>query len=164
MAFVFSDSSYAIRQATSSKKPVVNRALIELVRAAHSKAIDAFNVKLVWLRGHSTAGGNNRVDRLSKKFAFLNAPNPVSFDLAFLDSYLSITHSWQFGFPLVSVPLNNFEAFPGFPWPRFSSPVFADIFLLQGEARSSARLKPLREKPVLSDDRQSKKPTISPLR
>ena len=168
-AFVFCDSSYAIRQATSSKTPVLNRALIKLVRAAHSKAIAAFNVKLVWLKGHSVAGGNKRVDRLSNLFASSNVPNAAPFDLAFLTSYSSSTRNWQFGFPLASVSFNSFASLPGFPWPRFSVPAFADALLPKEPvsvntrvSRSSARLKTLREKPILQNVRQSKKLTISP--
>ena len=167
-AFVFCDSTYAIRQATCSKLSVLNRALIKLVRAALSKATAAFDVKLFWLRGHSIVGGNNRVDRLSKLFASLNAPNAAHFDLSFLSSYLSASHIWPFGFPLANVPFNSFISLPGFPWPHFSFPAFADAYVPKNTisvgthgVRSSVRLKVLREKPVLHA-RPSKKPALSP--
>ena len=86
--------------------------------------------------------------------------------MALLASYLSTTHA--FGFPLASVPFNSFVSLPVFPWPRFSSPTFADAFLPKPVSvnisgiRSSARLKTLREKPLLQNDRQFKKLALSP--
>jgi len=163
-AFIFCDSSYAIYQATSSKLPGSNRDLIKRLRTVHSKAIAAFNVKLLWIRGHSVAGGNNRVDRLSRTFASLNPPQPAPFDTSRLSSYSSSSSSWPFGFPLASVPFNCFfSSLPPAPGLIYALPIYPDSFVPRSVnvscvtgGRSSLRLKDLHQKSNLQCN-QSKK-------
>jgi ribonuclease HI len=119
-AIIFCDSSYAIKQATGSKIPASNRSLILRLRDAFSKASLSFELKLFWLKGHSTAGGNARVDFLSKTFASHNSPNARGFDVNALQTYSCSMTSWVYGFPLITVPLNLFVSlFTYFPWPSY---------------------------------------------
>jgi ribonuclease HI len=165
-AIIFCDSSYAINQATGSKVPSSNRSLTLRLREAYNKSALAFDFKLIWLKGHSTAGGNIRVDFLAKTFASCNIPNALSFDANSFFTYSCSSAPWVYGYPLITVPLKFFIAlFNYFPWPSYpclsaidyTAPV-AILPSLPGspKRRKLSRLKTAHDKPV-SAVRRSKR-------
>jgi len=95
-AFIFSDSKIAIAAATS-RKPKSNVMLSLAISQAFSALARLMKVELHWIRGHSRIGGNERVDRISKRYAQIDSNTlRVSFDPA-LRAHVS--HSdWPFGF------------------------------------------------------------------
>jgi ribonuclease HI len=118
-AIIFCDSMYAIHQATSSKAPLSNQTLIRALRCIYSAALASFKFKLLWIRGHSSSGGNCRVDQLSRSFALRNLPG-ITYEAAFPNFFECCSSSWFYGFPLTCLPSNLFaSSLPKFPWPRF---------------------------------------------
>ena len=126
-AIIFCDSRYALNLATSSKTPGSNKELVSSLRAVFSSALSLFKVELIWVRGHSFIGGNERVDLLSKRFAAKNSVNSPPFSLASLGRYVHVLVPWAFGFPLSSVPPPLFSShFLPFPPPTPAPPVAVD--------------------------------------
>ena len=106
VAYVFSDSKIAIAAATS-KKPRSNVALSTAISQAFTELSRLIKVDLHWIRGHSRIGGNERVDRISKRYAqidsnFLRVP----LDLALRAHVSNI--DWPFGFNLTGLPEQSF--------------------------------------------------------
>lgn len=104
---LFTDSLYASRAVTSTKPPASHKDTIVALRRLLAKALALIPVSLVWVRGHCGAGGNERVDRIAKRFAkcSINPPflRPTSFPS------VSTTSHWPF--PLAvhsSTPLHVF--------------------------------------------------------
>ena len=105
-AFIFSDSKLAIA-AASSKKPTSNITLSLAVMRAHSDLSKLIKVELHWIRGHAGIGGNERVDRISKRFASIdNNSAKVSFDRQFR-AHISQA-AWPFGANLTNLPTPYF--------------------------------------------------------
>jgi ribonuclease HI/exonuclease III len=107
-AVVFSDSRYALRLATSGKKPSANINLVKLLRAVHTEACSAFKVELHWVKGHSHFGGNLRVDSISKHFAS-QAGHIATDPVQLLPNYVTLSRPWHLGFPLCTIPLHFFQ-------------------------------------------------------
>ena len=68
IAYIFCDSKIAI-SAASSNKPKSNITLSKTVAAAFKSISALIRIELHWIRGHSRVGGNERVDRISKRYA-----------------------------------------------------------------------------------------------
>ena len=68
-AFIFCDSNLAINAATSKKIPLTNVPITRFLRLALEALNGVIKVGLKWIRGHSRIGGNERVDRISKRYA-----------------------------------------------------------------------------------------------
>lgn len=74
---LFSDSLYAIQAITSTKPPLVHSPTIMALRASFAALLRLTPSYLHWIRGHRDVGGNERVDKIAKRFA--NAPaHPAS--------------------------------------------------------------------------------------
>ncbi len=60
-------------------------------------------MELHWIRGHSRIGGNERVDRISKRYASIaNNSERIPIDHT-LGAHITRTN-WPFGFPLTGLP------------------------------------------------------------
>ncbi len=104
-AFIFSDSKIAI-SATTGSKSKTNVDLCRAVRAAHSMFALVINVEIHWIRGHSRIGGNERVDRISKRYArVVDNSSRVSFDTV-LSAHISVSQ-WPFGSLLADFPYDS---------------------------------------------------------
>ena len=82
--FIFTDSLFASNAVVSSKAAVAHSATIRALRQLFSSVLKLVPVTFHWIRGHSGAGGNERVDRIAKKYATLSVglpavPAPTSF-------------------------------------------------------------------------------------
>lgn len=71
---IFCDSLYAISVIEGRWKASSHRSLILSVRESLETVRALTSVKLVWVKAHSTIGGNNRVDLLAKKYASSSLP------------------------------------------------------------------------------------------
>jgi hypothetical protein len=99
----------------SLRAPVTNRSIVLLLRSVFKKASSSFSIDLHWVRGHSSIGGNFRVDRIAKAFGKRSVVTPAfNFDSVSFEHCLS---DWSFGFPLSALPSHIFEiSIPRFPW------------------------------------------------
>ena len=105
-AFIFSDSKIAIA-ATVTKKPKANAVLSKAISAMFTKLSMLLKVQLLWIRGHSCIGGNERVDRISKRFAKIDSNSArLPFDTA-LGAHISVI-DWPFGFNFPILPEHYF--------------------------------------------------------
>lgn len=82
--FIFTDSLFASNAVVSAKAAVAHSATIRALRQLLSSVLKLVPVTFHWIRGHSGAGGNERVDRIAKKYATLSVglpamPAPTSF-------------------------------------------------------------------------------------
>ena len=90
-AIVFSDSRYALNAATAKKPPLTNIPICLALRKAYTATCALINVQLRWVRGHAAIGGNERVDRISKRFAEASANGAAfPFDPSFPSSFSSL--------------------------------------------------------------------------
>jgi len=64
-ATIFTDSKYARGLLHSSKKPVSNSLIVNVLRSLYKLAASKFVVDVHWVRGHSSIGGNHRVDTIA---------------------------------------------------------------------------------------------------
>ena len=106
--FIFSDSKLAINAAISRNKPISNCSIILALRRLFCKLSACASVKLLWIRGHTAIGGNERVDLISKAFA----RSPVNIDpFSFSGSFPSVCRSffWDL-FPLAGLPVSCFQS------------------------------------------------------
>lgn len=79
---LFTDSLYAIQVISSTKPPVAHTSTVLTLRASLAALLRLTPISLLWIRGHCEVGGNERVDRIAKRFA--NAPAPATPPLPFL--------------------------------------------------------------------------------
>ena len=110
-AFVFSDSTYAIRAAQAKSAPPTNVNLTRAARASLAAARLLFSVSIHWVRGHVAIGGNERVDLVAKRFARLSSalPKVLSPDFVY-SSHVARERPWTNGFPLSGSPVPAFTA------------------------------------------------------
>jgi ribonuclease HI len=123
---LFTDSLYASRAVTSTKPPATHKDTIAALRRLLAKALALFPVSLVWVRGHCGAGGNERVDRIAKRFAKCSIGNPP---LLRPTSFPSVSTTSHWPFPLAahsSTPLHVFLS--NLPSPPASSIGSVDPF------------------------------------
>ena len=107
---VFSDSKLALGAVVSRKTPLTNGPITRAVRNTYQLALSkGLAISLHWIRGHSAVNGNERVDRVSKLYAFASGnTGPKSFRETF--TYDSTSSAWPHGFPLPGLPLKVFLA------------------------------------------------------
>lgn len=86
---LFTDSLYAIQVISSTKPPLAHASTVLALRTSLAALLRLTSISLHWIRGHSDVGGNERVDRIAKRFA--NAPAPVTLPLPVLTS-LAVPH------------------------------------------------------------------------
>ena len=82
--FIFTDSLFASNAVVSAKAPAAHATTIKALRALFSSVLTLVPVTFHWIRGHSGAGGNERVDKIAKNYATLSVglpamPAPSSF-------------------------------------------------------------------------------------
>jgi ribonuclease HI len=101
-AVVFSDSKLALNATTSKTVPRSNGPITRAVRQAFVGLSSKMRVNLQWIRGHVSVGGNERVDRISKRFATVANNDFLS---RFNDVFTSQPSSspWP-SFPLSALP------------------------------------------------------------
>jgi ribonuclease HI len=109
-ATIFSDSRIALHATTSKRPPLSNAAITLALRKTYAATCLQIQVNLHWVRGHASVGGNERVDRISKRYAStINNSDALPFNPSF-PSHFSHT-SCPPPFPLRSLPphffLNN---------------------------------------------------------
>ena len=109
-AFIFSDSSYSISAASSSRRPWSNLGAIILLRELLRRATPLFAVNLHWVKAHASIPGNEVADQIAKKFSFLSkvedAPRYYEFP------YFHSQQHWPFGAPLSNLPPHLFVPLP----------------------------------------------------
>jgi len=142
-AVIFSDSKLALNAATSRKIPLTNGPITRALRKVFEFAVSVgISVNLHWIRGHSSIGGNERVDRLSKRYAAVSGNDKlIPFDGLFISH--GATSSWFPGFPLSSLPVDVFKLNLPIPFVPVAPPVVTHIPVSTIRAvgsRSSARL------------------------
>ena len=101
-AYVFCDSKLAINAATA-QKPATNIALCTALKQVHMALSTVISVELHWIRGHSRVGGNERVDRISKRYASIDY-NIGRFKFNGKFSAHISQSLWPFGGSLVGLP------------------------------------------------------------
>lgn len=108
-AVVFSDSKLALGAAASKKTPLTNSSITRALRLAFVEVSARIDVQLHWIHGHADIGGNERVDRISKRFASVPFNDVL---MAFDPSFPSQVSSscWNWGFPLCGLTLNLFTS------------------------------------------------------
>ena len=124
LAHIFCDSKLALLAAVSKKAPLTNGALTRALRVAYAAIPASLRCELHWIRGHSSVGGNERVDRISKAFASIAFNNSyATFDVSFPAH--SVTNPWIPGFPLTSLPTSVFIS--SLPTPPALCPISVHI-------------------------------------
>ena len=99
-AIIFSDSKLAIGAAVGSRRPLTNITLVnELRKLYNAMLFTKLAVDLRWIPGHAGVGGNERVDRISKRFAIGDFKFNENSILGFPCSVC--TRGWPF-FPLIN--------------------------------------------------------------
>ena len=107
VAHVFCDSKLALSAVVSKKAPLTNGALTRAVRIAYAALPTSLRIELHWIRGHSSVGGNERVDRISKTFASIALNDSAQiFNASF--PAICFTKAWIPGFPLTGLPTSVF--------------------------------------------------------
>ena len=102
---IFTDSLYASSAIKSSKVPLAHSSLVLSLRTLFARVSTRFTVSVFWIRGHCGAGGNERVDRVAKRFAMLSAGATRCLLPASFRGVKSIRH---FPFELSTAPLCAF--------------------------------------------------------
>ena len=102
---LFTDSLYASSAIKSSKAPLAHSSLVLNLRVLFARVSARFTVSIFWIRGHCGAGGNERVDRVAKKFAKLSVGATRCLLPDIFRGVKSIRH---FPFELSTAPLNAF--------------------------------------------------------
>jgi ribonuclease HI/exonuclease III len=104
-AFIFTDSLFASNAVVSSKTPATHAATIKALRLLFSSVLKLVPVTFHWIRGHSGAGGNERVDRIAKRYAKLSVGSPAFPAPTTFTGHRSIM-PWPF--PIIDAPLQLF--------------------------------------------------------
>jgi ribonuclease HI len=102
-AVVFSDSKLAIGACASKVPPLANALAIRSLRKLLDFVQTKLKIAFYWIKGHAAVGGNERVDKLSKRFAMVQGNSEVV-DCNGTFSCLSYSAPWAFGFPLADLP------------------------------------------------------------
>ena len=99
-AVIFCDSLFAINSASSTSVPKAHKPLVNALRAVYTAtAALPCKIAIKWVKGHGGVGGNERVDRISKRYASLSSTSPPSTwfpSSSFFLSSVSPTH-WPWG-------------------------------------------------------------------
>jgi len=108
-AIIFSDSKLAIGACASKAPPLANASLIRSLRKLLTFVQTKIKVEFHWIKGHAAVGGNERVDRISKRFASVQGNSDV---VDFRDTFdcHAVSSPWPFGFPLTGLPIHFFTS------------------------------------------------------
>lgn len=125
---LFTDSLFASNAIISTKPPSSHSVLVLRLRVLFARVMCVAPVSLHWIRGHCGAGGNERADRVAKRYAALSKGKPPhSFDGSF--SFCASRSPWSFPLPsFLSAPLSIFLS--NLPSARSSSAVASVSFSL----------------------------------
>ena len=102
---IFTDSLYASSAVTSSKVPAAHAPSIRALRRLFAEVVKLAPVTFHWIRGHSGAGGNERVDRIAKIYANLSIDQPPRPPPTSFPSHRTLT-PWPFN--LSTAPAHAF--------------------------------------------------------
>ena len=117
---IFSDSKFALNAVASKYQPLVYRDTVLRLRKVFNEVNKVCSVHIQWVRGHSYIGGNERADRIAKRYA---AVLPASHSNVTDFNYSFHSHSFSFFCPITDLPLSFFlsrlpEVLPTSPGPR----------------------------------------------
>ena len=104
---IFSDSKLAINSVLSTKRPIANFHLVSNLRKLFLVLKTQMDVAFHWVKGHAAIGGNERADKISKRFALSecqmeNAQNDESFPSTVA------TRDFSIPFPITDLPSSFF--------------------------------------------------------
>ena len=105
--FIFTDSLLAANAATSTKEPRSHPVLVRALRALFAEASVSLQIDIHWIRGHAGVGGNERADRIAKRFAKLSLGAVVAKPSPELFNFSSSTSPWPFGLCGDDVPFTS---------------------------------------------------------
>jgi ribonuclease HI/exonuclease III len=127
--FLFTDSLYASNAVTSRTLPVAHATSISSLRLLFSSVARLAPITLHWIRGHSGAGGNERVDKIAKRYAKLSPNSPLPPPVTF-PAHKSVV-PWPFD--ICTAPLQAFLY-------KLPSAVFPTLFVSPVSVASSQTL------------------------
>ena len=105
--FIFSDSKFALNATTSKNHPLVNREAVLLLRKTYKEVNKVCSLQLHWVRGHTAIGGNERVDKIAKRFASASLGSTTFTPYQFFFSQHS--HLFSFFCPIIDLPSSFFS-------------------------------------------------------
>jgi len=110
-AVVFCDSKIAIDACDRPKKSknLANASIVRALQKTMEFARLKLGIELRWVKGHTTVGGNERADLISKRFANVAGNSDVFDFLGTFDCHF-FTTPWAYGFPLAGLPLDFFTS------------------------------------------------------
>ena len=133
---IFTDSLFSANAVKTNNEPRSHPKIIKSLRALFSRISSLVSTEIHWIRGHCDVGGNERADRIAKRYAKLSVGYSSAIDKLGFFNYNQNVVSWPYGLdgaaPYTSKLSKAIPVKPGYRVLDAVEPVHAELDFKHG--------------------------------